>query len=117
MSNPNPAKPFTKGDPRINRKGRPKSFDALRALAQQIAQETATDGNEKPIEVNGHIATNIELVLRAMMKDKRTAQQFVEIAFGKVPQQVEMNVKTEDVNETRRRLLDTLPGAVEDPQP
>lgn len=31
-------KPFQKGDKRINRKGRPKSFDALRALA--ITQET-----------------------------------------------------------------------------
>jgi hypothetical protein len=29
---------FTKGDKRINRKGRPKTFDALRALAQTIAQ-------------------------------------------------------------------------------
>lgn len=32
---------FVKSDPRINRKGRPKSFDGLRALAQEIAHEVA----------------------------------------------------------------------------
>ena len=90
-NNPIPnSKPFTKGDPRINRKGRPKSFDALRALAQQIATETATDKDGHAAEINGHVATNIEISLRAMMKDKRTAQQFIEIAFGKVPQQVDV---------------------------
>lgn len=30
-------KGFVKGDPRINRKGRPKSFDALRARAIEIS--------------------------------------------------------------------------------
>jgi hypothetical protein len=37
MANPSPSKPFAKGDKRINRKGRPKTFDALRQLAQTIA--------------------------------------------------------------------------------
>jgi hypothetical protein len=50
-------KPFTKGDPRINRKGRPKSFDALRVLAQEIAHEPIT-------VVNGHRATVAEMILR-----------------------------------------------------
>ncbi len=41
---------FTKGDPRINRNGRPKSFDALRALAQEIAHEVENDGTTDLIE-------------------------------------------------------------------
>ena len=32
-----------RSDPRINRKGRPRSFDELRKLAQAIANETTTD--------------------------------------------------------------------------
>ena len=65
-------KGFVKGDPRINRKGRPKSFDALRALAQEIAHEEAiSDG--QPIIINGKIVTVTEAILRkwAASKDPR----------------------------------------------
>ena len=44
---PKQLKPFVKGDPRINRKGRPKSFDALRSLAQEIAHEAAKKSKEQ----------------------------------------------------------------------
>ena len=79
-------KPFTKGDPRINRKGRPKSFDALRALAQQIAHEPIT-------EVNGHMATTAEMILRKWASSPNPLLQrgFIEIAFGKVPDKIELS--------------------------
>lgn len=82
-------KPFTKGDPRINRKGRPKSFDQLRALAQEIAHEVAKDKSGHEVIVSGKRATVAEMILRQMATDPRRQQQFIEVAFGKVPQPIE----------------------------
>ena len=80
-------RPFVKGDPRINRKGRPKSFDALRALAQQIAHEP-TDKVE-----NGHKVTVAEKILRqwADSRNPQLQRAFIEVAFGKVPDKIEMS--------------------------
>ena len=82
-------KGFTKGDPRINRNGRPKSFDQLRALAQEIAHEVAKDKTGHEVTVNGKRATVAEMILRQMATDPKRQQQFIEVAFGKVPQPVE----------------------------
>jgi len=85
-------KPGKGVDPRIWRKGKPKSFDALRELAQQIAHEVAVSGG-KPVVINGHICTNAEVVLRQWLQsNKPTLQQgFMEVAFGKPPQHVELS--------------------------
>ena len=82
---PKQLKPFVKGDPRINRKGRPKSFDALRELAQSIAHERITD-------VNGHGATVAEMILRkwASSNNPQLQRAFIEVAYGKVPDKVEL---------------------------
>ena len=85
-------KGFVKGDPRINRKGRPKSFDKLRELAVSLANEAATatkDGVTVPIMIDGHAATQIEMLLRTMMRENPA--RFVEIAFGKVPDEVSVS--------------------------
>lgn len=84
---------FTKGDPRINRKGRPKNFDALRELAQLIAHEKArkkgTEG--EPLIIDGHTVTTAEAILRswAYSQDARKQLAFIEYAYGKVPQKLE----------------------------
>lgn len=90
-------RPFTKGDPRINRKGRPRSFDALRELAQVISHEPAMVKNKDTGEsvkyiIDGHIVTVTEAILRqwASSKDPRLQMAFIEIAFGKVPQRSEL---------------------------
>lgn len=94
MSNPNPSPStrFTKGDSRIWKHGRPKSFDALRELAQQIAHETAQAGGNDVV-INGHKVTVSEAILRqwAMSKNPQLQRAFIEVAFGKVPDNINMN--------------------------
>jgi hypothetical protein len=87
-------KTFKDHPERINRKGRPKSFDKLRELAVSLANEAAIDAATKgPLLVKGHAATEIEMLMRQMMHDNPA--RFVEIAFGKVPDEMNMNTKGE----------------------
>ena len=90
---PKQLKPFVKGDPRINRKGRPKSFDALRELAQEIAHETAQAGGQDVV-VNGHKVTVSEAILRqwAMSKNPQLQRAFIEVAYGKVPDALDVEI-------------------------
>src|SRR6516225_5579875 len=79
-------KPFVKGDPRINRKGGPKSFDELRKLGQAIAGETVTTSR-------GTRITLAEAILRSWAESKEPQLQkaFMEYSFGKVPDKLETN--------------------------
>ena len=74
-----------RSDPRINRKGRPRSFDELRKLAQAIANETTTD-------TQGNKITTADALLRSWARSKQPILQkaFIEYAFGKVPDKLEM---------------------------
>jgi len=92
--NPQNLKPFTKGDPRIWRGGRPKSFPALQELAQQIAHETAKAGGNT-VTIDGHSVTVAEAILRQWAQSKNPAlqQKFIEVAFGKVPTPIDVRGK------------------------
>jgi hypothetical protein len=79
--------PFKKGDVRINRAGRPRSFDALRKLAVKIAQEPVDENKEDSI-------TRIENLLRAYSNPRHPkSEKFLEYAYGKVPNPVELTGK------------------------
>lgn len=71
-------RPFKKGDPRINRNGRPKSFDQLRELFQSIAQEEVENYDGKKV-------TRAEAIGMIMASDKKLMREFLEFAYGKVP--------------------------------
>jgi len=88
MANEQNLKPFVKGDARINRYGRPKSFDILRKLAQRIAAEPIA-------EKNGYTVTRIEAMLLAMSSSKHPSDRktFLEYAYGKVKDEIELGVE------------------------
>ena len=83
MANISNLKPFTKGDKRINRRGRPVTFVALRTLAQQISHEVAPGTNSYTVA---------EAILRKWATSPNPVLQmkFIEVAFGKVPDEVKV---------------------------
>ena len=98
---------FTKADARINRKGRPKSFDAWRSLTVEVLREPAKDKNGNEIIIDGHIATNAEMIARTWLKDPKRQLSLIEAAYGKVPQPVDILAEGKlqvEVNYTQSKI-------------
>lgn len=105
--------PFVKGDPRINRKGRPKNFDQIRALAQELSHEPARGPGKDGVPgeliiIDGHVATVAEVILRrwAQSKDPRLVIAFMEYAFGKPPtRQENLNLDLSTLTDEQLEML------------
>ena len=87
-------KPFKKGDKRINRDGRPATAASLSALARRIGHEVATKkkgGELEPVlGPDGRPMTVIEVILRQWAQNPKQQGDFVDRAYGKVPQQQQL---------------------------
>lgn len=81
---------FVKGDPRINRKGRPHKLPNLtEVLAKYLGEESkGTNATEKIIAA---------LRKKAYYGDKRAAELLLDRAFGKVQQSFSVDTKLEVV--------------------
>ena len=88
---------FTKGDPRINRKGRPKDFDGARELARVIAQEKAKYKNGDPVVINEHVLTIVETIFRdwATSGNFQKQKAFLAYAYGEPPSQIDAKLDAE----------------------
>jgi hypothetical protein len=81
---------FKPGDKRINRDGRPATAASLSALAKRIGHEVATKKNGEVLTgPDGKPMTVIEAILRQWAQNPRQQADFVDRAYGKVPQGVE----------------------------
>lgn len=94
---------FVKGDPRINRKGRPiKTFNALRKEWQDIFAEIMFDSDGKPIldEVTGKALTRLKARMR-VSTSSRNFQEFrtaLEYAYGKPMTEIDLTSGGEKID-------------------
>lgn len=84
---------FKPGDPRINRNGRPRSFDGLRSIAQEIAGRRITALAVLSLTHREDVAGAEDFTIAqsilyhwATSGDYRQQSAFLEIAFGKPPE-------------------------------
>ena len=88
-------KPFAKGnDPRRNLRGRPKSFDQLRALGQELSHEWALGDDGKPLLAPDKKPMTItEAIMRQMMRDPKQYIDWLYITYGKPSERHEVTGK------------------------
>lgn len=79
-------KPFTQDDPRINRNGRPRDYEALRKLVRAVGYE------DVDVHEDGTPMTLIESIVRDWMTSKSFRKQLaaIQYGFGKVPEKLEV---------------------------
>jgi hypothetical protein len=92
-------KPFSKGDPRINRKGRPKKLPKLDELLAEVLGSETEEGK-----------TAAEQILEAMKKrathygDVKAAQLLLDRGYGKVKEKLDITTDGEKINEQKIQI-------------
>jgi len=91
MPNQSNLKPFTKNDPRINRKGRPKNYDLLHEIAVRLCAQPA-DLADDPEGI-----TKLEAIMQDWLNSKNFQKQLavIQYAYGKTPEKIEVSQKQE----------------------
>jgi hypothetical protein len=88
---PPKGKPFTKGDPRINRKGRPpKNSEELNALLDEIFAEQVPIAKGKKVH-------HLREVISRLLKSDSGAMYVIDKRFGKTPQAIDVTSKGEQI--------------------
>jgi hypothetical protein len=112
IANRVPGKPFEKGDARIHKGGRTRTFDEVRNLAVLIANSKAEDASGNPFLMRGRAMTRIEVILLDWFtsSDFKKQEKAVAYAFGAPPTQVQLSGKDGEPLSPLLLLLQELRG-------
>ena len=113
MTNKKPPRPFVKGDPRINRKGRTPTGTTFAEYIRAFVEET--DGGKKQSLIDEMMVVAVK---RAQMGQYQFWDAIVNRAYGKVPDKIEVNeqakpdlskLTNEEIAEWQRLLMKSKP--------
>lgn len=91
-------KGFSKGDPRINRRGRPKTFDQLREMVKAVGHE----------QITGTELSRIMAKIRKMYASDhpRDSELLLQYGWGKVKEEAELDVKLNWIEKAKANNID-----------
>jgi hypothetical protein len=84
--------PFKKGDPRINRNGRPRKSVALSEYLLDKLSAPALDKDGKQIILHGKPQTNLDMITEKMMRDPKQYGELLNRSYGKVKDDIRCEI-------------------------